>query len=502
MALTVNTNIASLSAQRNLTASQDMLSTSLERLSSGLRINSAKDDSAGLAISSRFEAQIRGLNQGIRNANDGISLAQTAEGALSEVTSNLQRIRELAVQSSNATNSNADRTTLQAEVTALAAEIDRVASQTKFNNISLLDGSFTAKNFQVGANNGETVTIASVVNARSSSLGANTTTLIGSDIGAVFEAANATAAASGVGAQNLTITTVDGGTTGNAAVGAGDSAKEMAAAINAASAAKGNGVTATASNDVFLTDLSADGTVSFTLSTEASGAAVGSTASISGAITATDYSALVNSINGNYGSTGITAEAVTMTDGNAGVKLSSTLGDDIVIETFLNDGGGTVKATKELAETTSISLTSGNTDSTRAYGSVSLSSSQGAVSVASSSGTTVVAGNEANTASTISALSVSTVANAQTALLTIDAAIDTVSAGRGALGAVQNRFDSIVASQQVASENLSASKSRVQDADFAAETAQLTKAQILQQSGIAMLAQANSVPQNVLALLQ
>ena len=140
MALTVNTNIASLSAQRNLSGSQDLLSTSLERLSSGLRINSARDDAAGLAISSRFEAQIRGLNQGIRNANDGISLAQTAEGALSEVTSNLQRIRELAVQSSNATNSNADRTTLQAEVTALAAEIDRVASQTKFNNIALLDG--------------------------------------------------------------------------------------------------------------------------------------------------------------------------------------------------------------------------------------------------------------------------------------------------------------------------------------------------------------------------
>ena len=170
MALTVNTNIASLTAQRNLTGSQNMLSTSLERLSSGLRINSAKDDAAGLSISARFESQIRGLNQGIRNANDGISLAQTAEGALSEVTGNLQRIRELAVQSANATNSSADRATLQAEVTALVSEIDRVATQTKFNNISLLDGSFSGESFQVGANSGETVSVASIVNAQSAAL--------------------------------------------------------------------------------------------------------------------------------------------------------------------------------------------------------------------------------------------------------------------------------------------------------------------------------------------
>ena len=145
MALTVNTNIASLTAQRNLTGSQSDLSTSLERLSSGLRINSAKDDAAGLAISERFTAQIQGLNQGVRNANDGISLAQTAEGALKEVTSNLQRIRELSVQAANATNSASDRTALQAEVTQLVAEIDRVAQNTKFNGVALLDGTFTSK---------------------------------------------------------------------------------------------------------------------------------------------------------------------------------------------------------------------------------------------------------------------------------------------------------------------------------------------------------------------
>ena len=159
MALTVNTNITSLTAQRNLTSSQGDLSTSLQRLSSGLRINSAKDDAAGLAISERFTAQIKGLNQGVRNANDGISLAQTAEGALKEVTNNLQRIRELSVQSANATNSSSDRAALQSEVAQLVAEIDRVATKTKFNDITLLDGSFTSKAFQVGANAGETVTV-------------------------------------------------------------------------------------------------------------------------------------------------------------------------------------------------------------------------------------------------------------------------------------------------------------------------------------------------------
>ena len=173
MALTVNTNIASLTAQRNLTGSQSDLATSLERLSSGLRINSAKDDAAGLAISARFEAQIRGLDQGVRNANDAISLSQTAEGALGEVTNNLQRIRELAVQSANATNSASDRATLQAEVTQLVAEIDRVATSSSFNGIKLLDGTFSAQSFQVGANASDTVTVSNITNARSTALGAD-----------------------------------------------------------------------------------------------------------------------------------------------------------------------------------------------------------------------------------------------------------------------------------------------------------------------------------------
>ena len=171
MAQVINTNVASLNAQRNLNTSANSLATSLQRLSSGLRINSAKDDAAGLAISERFSTQIRGLNQAARNANDGISLAQTAEGALAEIGNNLQRIRELSVQSANATNSASDRAALQAEVAQLVSEIDRVAVQTDFNGTKLLNGSFTSQSFQIGANAGQTITVDNIASARASSLG-------------------------------------------------------------------------------------------------------------------------------------------------------------------------------------------------------------------------------------------------------------------------------------------------------------------------------------------
>src|ERR1043165_3461379 len=175
MTQVINTNVLSLNAQRNLSTSGSSLATALQRLSSGLRINSAKDDAAGLAIAERFTTQIRGLNQAARNANDGISLSQTAEGALASISDNLQRMRELAVQSANATNSASDRAALQQEVAQLKAEIDRVASQTQFNGIYLLDGSFTAQQFQVGANAGQTITVAGITSARASALGASYT---------------------------------------------------------------------------------------------------------------------------------------------------------------------------------------------------------------------------------------------------------------------------------------------------------------------------------------
>jgi len=503
MALTVNTNIASLTAQRNLTGSQDMLSTSLERLSSGLRINSAKDDAAGLSISSRFEAQIRGLNQGIRNANDGISLTQTAEGALSEVSGNLQRIRELAVQSANATNSSADRATLQAEVTALVSEIDRVATQTTFNNIKLLDGSFNAQSFQVGANAGETVTIASIVNARSASLGGESLTLDGTALSAVEAGTASAVPASTMATDVFTVSTASGGTSGNISVAGGEAANEIAALINGAAATSGNGVTATATNTAYISNVSADGEVSFTLGSDDL-ANSGGTAVITANVTSSDYSALVTNINANYSSTGILAEEVVMSAGDIGVKLTQVDGKDITMLTMTNDataGAETLSLGKSSTTASNSTITEAAvTDSARVYGDVTLTSSKGVITLGSVDAS--LSSTTTSTTSSLADLSIASSSTASAALATIDAALDSINSGRGALGAVQNRFESVVASQQVASENLSASKSRIEDADFAAETAQLTKAQILQQSGIAMLAQANSLPQNVLALLQ
>jgi len=239
MALTVNTNIASLTAQRNLTSSQNDLSTSLQRLSSGLRINSAKDDAAGLAISERFTAQIKGLNQGVRNANDGISLAQTAEGALKEVTSNLQRIRELAVQSANATNSASDRAALKAESDQLVAEIDRVASNTKFNGINLLNGSFSAQAFQVGADAGETVSITSISSALSSSMGTSNQAVdaVLADAGTASTGSNMS-----INGTSIIATVADG----SGATDSDSSAKAIVTAINASGV---SGVSAVARYD-------------------------------------------------------------------------------------------------------------------------------------------------------------------------------------------------------------------------------------------------------------
>jgi flagellin len=376
----INTNLASLNAQRNLNASQSSLNVSLQRLSSGLRINSAKDDAAGLAISERMTAQIRGLNQAARNANDGISLAQTAEGALGEIGNNLQRIRELAVQSRNATNSTTDRAALNTEAAQLKAEIDRVATTTSFNGVKLLDGSFTNAAFQVGANVGETITISSLVNAQSAALG---TSSIAQVTGAAASAFTA------ITAGDLTIN--------------GTSVGAIAADTNAANRA----------------------------------------ASIAAA---------VNSVSGttNVYATVLNSTQVTLT----------------------NSSGGNV-----------------------------------VVAFAGASATTATTGFTAGTTSTASvtgfaALDISSIAGADTAMTQMDAALAALNTARATLGAVQNRFMSVVANVQTTSENLSASRSRIQDADFASETANLTRAQILQQAGTAMLAQANALPQNVLSLLR
>ncbi|MCC4115896.1 flagellin [Aromatoleum toluclasticum] len=375
MAQVINTNVSSLNAQRNLNTSGAALATSLQRLSSGLRINSAKDDAAGLAISERFGAQIRGLNQAVRNANDGISLAQTAEGALGEIGNNLQRIRELAVQSRNATNSAEDRTALQKEVIQLKAEIDRVANNTTFNGKKLIDGSFTNEVFQVGADQGQTIAIAGIADANIAALGSWT------DIASVTGGALTAGTVSGL--------TVNGETVADTVV----------------------------------------------------------TADAAGA------TALANAIN------------TALTDGGVTTVSASVSGSNVVLT----------------ASDNSTSIVVGGT-------------------VTNSGLTAATTAPEAQTG--FSSLDISTTLGADNAILAMDAALTAVNGARADLGAIQNRFSSTIANLQTTSENLSASRSRILDADFAQETANLTRGQILQQAGTAMLAQANSLPNNVLSLLR
>jgi flagellin len=492
MASVINTNIASLNAQRNLNNSASALQVSLQRLSSGLRINSAKDDAAGMAISSRMTAQINGLNQAARNANDGISLAQTAEGSLNAISDNLQRLRELSIQSANATNSASDRASLDAEAAQLTAEITRVASTTQFNGVNLLDGTFTAQAFQVGANANQTITVSSIADARATGLGSNILNGVGTVLGAGGVGVTKAAAADLTGGNTvaieagLTITTTGGGTTAAFGYAANSDAKAVAAAINTNAA--GVGVTATASNSATLSGVSVAGTVSFTLNGVAVSAAVADP---------TDLTALMGAINGAQGSTGVTA-AFTSSSTKAGLTLSTTDGRDISILDYDNTGG----AGTATAVFSGVTLTDGGNDSSIKSGSVSLSSSKGTITLAGANTDVFSAAAQASAFSSLSSISLTSAANSQLAIAVIDAALSQVNVSRGDLGAYQNRFMSAVANLATTSENLSASRSRIQDADFAAETAAMTRGQILQQAGTAILAQANSLPNSVLSLLK
>ena len=400
MAAIINTNIQSLNAQRSLGASQNSLATSMQRLSSGLRINSAKYDAAGLAISERMSTQVRGLNQAARNANDGISLAQTAEGALGTIGNNLQRIRELAVQSRNATNSDGDRSALNSEVQQLKQEIQRVAEQTDFNGTKLLDGSFKNQAFQVGANQGQTINISQIANTNINELGD-------------WNSAVTPASVTGVKPTG----------TGTPAVFA-----------------------ALATGDFTITGLKADGVTS----SGPISIVVGVAANAGERTTA-----LVNAINAQTHETSVTASVV-----NGALSLQSSKGDFTIAGTgdVLEETGLTAAATASFA-----------------------------------AGTAKVG---------FAALDISTTGGADNAILAMDAALKSVNSARADLGAIQNRFMTTVENLQTNSENISASRSRIMDADFAQETANLSRSQILQQAGTAMVAQANQLPQGVLSLLR
>jgi flagellin len=694
MASFINTNIASMNAQRNLSSSANGLTTALQRLSSGLRINSAKDDAAGMAISSRMSSQINGLTQAARNANDAISLSQTAEGALSGISDNLQRLRTLAVQSANSTNSDSDRATIQTEVASLVDEIGRVANTTEFNGIKLLDGSFSKQAFQVGANANQTISV--------SVSGATTDKLGGSQAASLTATNNGVAMASGdISINGVAIGGSTSSSDHSSSLGKAASAISKAAAINAMSAQ--TGVTATAdANEVGGASMTAAATtgalkingvstasIDTTLDAAASRAAVikainaisgqtGVVASDGGSsaggvkLTAADGRNIVASIGGtltsastglaglaasnvSYGKYTLTSsKAISVTGNatnlnNAGVKAGSYASQTAFVSTVAaatvgtanaaafaasdfkingiaigasagsSDGTsyalaanvadlaksaiskvaainaisgqtgvtatanantvagssmtaaaltGTLKingidtasittsatdnADSRTAVMNAINAISGQTGVTAVDGGTSAAgislvaadgrnitvsattltsaatgianaaagdTTFGTFTLSSAKSFTVSAGTTGATATTtgmveqgtygagrsgqaLSTIDVSTASGANDAITAIDNAIASVNSSRSDLGAIQNRFASTVSTLQSTSENLSAAKSRITDTDFAAETATLTRGQILQQAGTAMLAQANSLPNGVLALLR
>ncbi|QDZ28099.1 flagellin [Noviherbaspirillum sp. UKPF54] len=499
MASIINTNAASLNAQRNLNSSQGALATSLQRLSSGLRINSAKDDAAGLAIAERFTSQIKGLNQAVRNANDGISLAQTAEGGLGTAGDLLQRMRELSVQSANGTNSASDRASLQQEVSQLQQELNRVANTTQFNGQNVLDGSLSSTQFQVGANANQTINVG-IASAQASKIGNYTLSSLsgaGSSSAATAAAAN-TAGGNNVTSQNVTI--AGNGQSSTFLVAADSSANAIASQINGTTST--TGVSATAKTQATLGNLSAGGTLTFTL--QGSGNAVNVAATVS---SASDLSSLAAAINAQTAATGISASG-----NGATITLESKDGYDIKIGDFLNttSAGGTIDVTGNNAFTGAASggaATIGaavGTDSTVVGGQLQFSSSNGytVTTDQAAGGLFTSTAGQASTLTTVASIDISTVSGANNALNTIDAALTSINNSRAQLGAIQNRFASTISNLTTTAENLSSARSRIQDADFASETASLTRGQILQQAGTAMLAQANSLPNGVLSLLK
>ncbi|AAZ97543.1 flagellin FliC [Thiobacillus denitrificans ATCC 25259] len=609
MAAVINTNIASLNAQRNLNSSQASLATSLQRLSSGLRINSAKDDAAGLAISDRFTTQIRGLNQAARNANDGISLAQTAEGALTETGANLQRIRELAVQSANSTNSASDRKALNAEVQQLLAEVQRVGTTTEFNGLKLLDGTFSNAQFQVGANANQTISV-TVSGATTDLIGAYQATgnavtsaafdgsgftINGVEIGvsAGTSAAGVTADSATAKATAINAKTGETGVTATASsnvTGSGPTARSGLASgallINGiavgAIAADTNAVTqgrnaATAinavSNQTGVSAVADATTGALTLSTadgrnieltsspataagaqaiqNATGLDVSAGSNASGNETATLTFAVANAnaaggiTTANGGGDTITIGERTyqftidgvVAAGNVAVTLAAGAAETVAIanlKTAINaeyaagrtavQGGATTATslvvtssklgtgTLAIAETATnaAAIAPGAASGGTAAADGSGMTTRGTLTLSSPESFTVAGadvaygglGSVSASLTKLNTVDISTVAGSNAALAVLDGALSQVTSQRATLGAVQNRFASTVSNLQTTAENLSAARSRIVDADFAAETANLTRGQILQQAGTAMLAQANQLPNQVLSLLR
>ncbi|MCB1777260.1 MAG: flagellin [Candidatus Competibacteraceae bacterium] len=509
MMLTINHNESALKARRRLNQSGGTLRTSMERLSSGLRINSAKDDVAGVAIADRMTAQIRGLNQAARNANDGISLAQTADGALQEASAILQRIRELAIQSANDTNVGTDRASLQKEVGQLQQELNRIANTTAFNNRNLLDGTFELQKFHVGANANEAIGI-TAGNTQATSIGAHQVQ------GAVTGMTATGGAVNAISSGTLKINGALG--TADVAVETGDSARDIAISVNDRTGE--TGITARAATQLEL-KVTTSGAFSFNLIgqnmtepfTIAQPVKISYNVQAS-SITTSDDSALAGltaAINSYAGTTGVTAK---LNQDKTGIILEQANGYDIQL-TGTSDSTATMSvqglqfdATSSAAIANSggyiaagaaTGLTSGAT--VTVGGQLTFESGK-IFSIVASGANAVSNASGASRLNTVADINIASQVGANDAISVVDNALAFVDDLRATFGAVQNRLSSTINNLQTTAENVSDARSRIQDADFAKETADLSRAQILQQAGTAMLAQANQSQQVVMQLLQ
>ena len=510
MSLVLGTNIASLNAQNNLAGSQASLSQALGRLSSGLRINSAADDAAGLAISQQFTTQINGTNQAVHNANDAVSEAQTTAGALNTIVNNLQSIRTLAVESANGSNSASDRAALNNQVQQQIAEITQIAQQTTFNGLNVLNGSSGTTVYQVGANVGNTIAVSLQQGVASNQIG-QYSTATGTAVTAVALTGLATATISD-GTSTATIGATANFVGATAQQGA-TSAYAKAAAINGAGL---QGVTAsaatTAADTAVFGPIGQGGTAASTYNLSINGTAIYSGALNVAVGTSLTSSAVAAQINLFSGTTGVTASVNSVAVGTSpvgAITLSNTDGSDIVVGQLVTEGAGATAGggfTAALAGTTvagavttagKITLTDSKPVTITDVGGGGSAAALGFTSGTATGLSTIAGGATASLANQ----NVLTVAGANSTISSVDSALSTVSAFQSQLGAIQNRFTAAVSNLQSTAQNLTQSRSTIQDADFAAETANLTQAQVLEQAGISVLAQANQQPQLILKLL-
>ena len=491
-----------MTAQRNLTQSSNALATSMERLATGSKINSAKDDAAGLQISNRLNSQVRGLGVAMKNASDGISIAQTAEGAMNESTNILQRMRDLSLQSANGTNSDDDRKAIQKEVSALQSELTRIAETTSFGGQKLIDGSFGSRTLQVGANSNETIDL-TLRNVSANAIGSNRVDLsvasTGSPTPGGLGAAKAVAAAATGAAKATDVVTTGLTVNGKAISPSGTSAKSIAQAINAQRSTTGVAAEARTATQLSIADGAAAGEYSFKLK----GSNTDEITVSANLSNPADMTAFADSINAKSSETGVKASME-----NGKLTLVSDTGEDIVISDYKSAGGAAMTAQglgfgtdKDTGEALTAGGAANIADGAGAIvaGAVRLDSAE-TFSIAGGA-TMDIATSEVSKLSTVSNIDLSTQAGAQAAISVLDGAVGMIDSQRSDLGAMQNRLNSTINNLANTRENAAEGMSRIKDVDFADETVNLTKQQILQQAGTSILAQAKQIPQAALSLL-